>query len=180
MSGEEARLIQRAKQRDPAALTQIYEQYQPKVYRYILYRVGDADLAGDLTSEVFLRLVEQIGRFTYRGRPILAWLYTIARNLVADHYRRAQRAASIPLDNLPPSATAEPSDPIQQWLTQHRLAQALSCLTDEQYEVILLRFLEGLDLETVAEQLGKSVRAVKSLQYRGLRALRRTLGKNGW
>jgi RNA polymerase sigma-70 factor (ECF subfamily) len=83
------------------------------------------------------------------------------------------------LDDLPPSAITAPSDPIEQWITRDRLTQALSYLTDEQYEVILLRFLEGLDLETTAQMLGKSIRAVKSLQYRGLRALRRVLEKNG-
>ncbi len=178
MSGDEADLVRRARRRDPAALAEIHERYYPKVYRYVLYRVHDVDLAGDLASEVFLRLVEHIDRFVYRGRPLLAWLYTIARHLVADHYRRARRIHPLPMEELGPDVGS--FDPTEQWLTRQRLEQALTFLTPEQYEVILLRFVEGMDLKATAQLLGKSVRAVKSLQYRGLRTLRRVLEKNGW
>jgi RNA polymerase sigma-70 factor (ECF subfamily) len=180
VSDDEAELIRRAQQWDRAAITEIYERHQPQIYRYILYRVQDADLAGELTGEVFLRLVEHIPRFTYRGRPLLAWLYTIARNLIADTHRQARRIYPVPVEDLPPASRPEPFDPTEQWLTRQRLEQALAYLTEEQYEVILLRFVEGVDIESVARLLGKSVRAVKSLQYRGLRALRQVLERNGW
>lgn len=180
MSREEAELILRAKERDPAALAEIYQRHQPAIYRYILHRVTDVITAEDLTSEVFVRLMKKIDGFTYRGRPILAWLYTIARNLVADHHRRSGRLPQVPLEDDGLASVASPDNHIQHWLTQHRLLESLSCLTAEQYEVILLRFVEGFDNNTVAELLGKSVRAVKSLQYRGLIALRNTLKPNGW
>jgi len=180
VSNDEAELIRRAQQWDRAAITEIYERHQPQIYRYILYRVQDADLAGELTGEVFLRLVEHIPRFTYRGRPLLAWLYTIARNLIADTHRQTRRIYPVPVEDLPPASRPEPFDPTEQWLTRQRLEQALAYLTEEQYEVILLRFVEGVDIESVARLLGKSVRAVKSLQYRGLRALRQVLERNGW
>lgn len=180
MSNDEADLVRRAQQWDRAAITEIYERHQPQVYRYILYRVQDADLAGDLTGEVFLRLVEHVRDFTYRGRPLLAWLYTIARNLISDHYRQARRIHPVPVEELHPARAPEPVDPTERWLTRQRLEQALAYLSEEQYEVILLRFVEGMDTESTARLLGKSVRAVKSLQYRGLRALRQVLEKNGW
>ena len=98
MSRDEARLIQRAQERDPAAFAEIYDRYQPPIYRYIFHRVDDVATAEDLTGEVFARLVERIDHFTYRGRPLLTWLYTIARNLVADYRRQAQQASMLPLD----------------------------------------------------------------------------------
>jgi len=82
MSRDETRLVQRAKEGDPAAFAELYDRYQPAIYRYIFYRVDNTATAEDLTSEVFVRLVERIDRFRYQGRPLLAWLYTIARNLV--------------------------------------------------------------------------------------------------
>ncbi|MCP4539279.1 MAG: hypothetical protein GY832_19255 [Chloroflexi bacterium] len=78
MSQDEIRLIQRAKQGDRAAFAEIYDRHQPAIYRYIFYQVSDTATAEDLTGKVFVRLVEKIDRFTYRGRPLLAWLYTIA------------------------------------------------------------------------------------------------------
>jgi RNA polymerase sigma-70 factor (ECF subfamily) len=180
MSKQEAELIQRAKQRDPVALAEIYQRHQPAIYRYILHRVNNVTTAEDLTSEVFVRLMRKIDGFTYKGRPILAWLYTIARNLVADHHRRSGRLMEVSLDDNGLASIASPDNHIKHLLTQHRLFESLSCLTEEQYEVILLRFVEGFDNNTVAELLGKSVKAVKSLQYRGLIALRNTLEPNGW
>ncbi len=89
MPGDKAALIQRAKQDDPTAFAEIYDQHQPAIYRYIYYRLGDTATTEDLTSQVFVRMVEKIDTFTYRGQSILAWLYTIARNLIIDHRRRA-------------------------------------------------------------------------------------------
>jgi len=180
VSEEESRLIRRAKERDPAALTEIYELHQPTIYRYILHRVDDVATAEDLTAEVFVRMVAEIGRFTSRGRPLLAWLYTIARNLVTDHYRRGGKLPQVALDEQLMSSIADPDDRIQRWLVREQLYGALAYLTDEQYEVVFLRFIEGLDNETVAQLLGKSVRAVKSLQYRGMITLRRVLKRNGY
>ena len=92
MSTKELRLIRRAKRGDPQAFEEIYDEHQPAIYRYCVCRVGSDAVAEDLTSEVFVRLVEKIDDFTYRGRPLLAWLYTIARNLVNDHHRLKGRA----------------------------------------------------------------------------------------
>ncbi len=175
MFQEEERLIQRAKEGDPAAFVEIYERYYPFVYRYTFYRVEDVATAEDLTAEVFVRVVENIGRFTYRGRPLLAWLYTIARNVVTDHYRRAGQLPTVPLNGRLVADGDAPEKALEQTLTQERLAAAIARLTEEQRRVILLRFVEGLDGEAVARILGRSVGAVKALQHRALAALRRIL-----
>jgi RNA polymerase sigma-70 factor (ECF subfamily) len=179
MSKDEIRLIQRAKQGDPTAFAELYDRHQPAIYRYIFHQVGNVATAEDLTSEVFVRLVEKIDRFTYRGRPLLAWLYTIARNLVTDHHRRSGRFQSLPLDERLAADTDAPEETVAQKLAQHRLAAAIIHLTEEQRQVILLRFVEGLDNKTVAQVLGKSIGAVKALQHRALAALRRILEQNG-
>jgi len=178
MSKDEARLIQRAKKGDPSAFAELYDRYQPAVYRYIFYRVDDVATAEDLTSEVFVRLVEKIARFTYRGRPLLAWLYTIARNLVTDYHRQAGRSLPLSFDDRLIADVTDPKETIEHRLTQHRLAVAIARLTEDQRQVILLKFVEGLDNETVARMLGKSIGAVKALQHRALAALRHILERN--
>jgi len=174
MTKEEKRLIQRAKRGDPQAFAEIYDRCQPPIYRYIFYRVKDESVAEDLTSEVFVRLVEKIDQFTYRGRPVLAWLYTIARNLITDHHRQSQKAP-LPLLERIVSGNADPEQATQKTFTQERLTDAIAELTEGQRQVILLKFFEGLDNAATARILGKSVGAVKSLQHRGLNALHRIL-----
>ena len=89
---DEAQLVRRAKQGDQAAFAEIYTRHHDAVYAYLYYRVNDVQVAEDLTGEVFLRLVAKMDRYTYRGRPILAWMYTIARNLLIDHQRKQAQA----------------------------------------------------------------------------------------
>jgi RNA polymerase sigma-70 factor (ECF subfamily) len=179
MSEEEAKLIQRAKNGDSAAFSEIYDRHQPAIYRYIFYRVSTETIAEDLTSEVFVRLVDNIDDFTYQGRPLLAWLYTIARNLVNDHHRRAGRGEMVPLDETLPANAPDPEGVADLALNQRRLAAALDQLTEDQRQVILLRFIEDLDNRTVAQVLDKSYGAVKALQHRGLASLRRIFESGG-
>jgi RNA polymerase sigma-70 factor (ECF subfamily) len=179
MTQDEILLIQRAKQGDRAAFAEIYDRHQSAIYRYIFYQVSDVATAEDLTSEVFVRLVEKIDRFTYQGRPLLAWLYTIARNLVMDHHRRAGKSQLLSLDEQLVADAIAPEEATERRLTQDRLTAAIAHLTEDQRQVILLKFVEGLGNETTAQALGKTVGSVKSLQHRALAALRRILEKNG-
>ncbi|MBN1954333.1 MAG: sigma-70 family RNA polymerase sigma factor [Anaerolineae bacterium] len=175
MSKDESELIRQAKKGRPAAFAEIYDRHQPAIYRYIFYRVGDVEIAEDLTAEVFVRLVEKIGHFTYRGRPLLAWLYTIARNLITDHYRRAGRTATMPEDEQLVCEKKLPEEYAQRALTRQWLAAAIANLTPDQRDVILMKFVADLDNATVARVLHKSVGAVKALQHRALTTLRRIL-----
>ena len=175
MPRDEASLIRRAKQGDPAAFAEIYDRLQPSIYRYVLYRVEDTAVAEDLTAEVFCRVVTKIDRFNYRGRPLLAWLYTIARNLIADHHRSAGKRLSTSLEEGSIVSPFNLDDAVDQSLTRARLFKAISRLTEDQHQVVLLKFVEGYDNEAAAEVMGKSVGSVKSLQHRALAALRRIL-----
>ena len=175
MSNEEAALVERAQQGDPAAFSEIYDRHQPAVYRYVSFRVGSAATAEDLTSEVFVRVVSRIERFKYRGRPLLAWLYTIARNLVADHHRKAGRYSTVPLDEARPAPGEGPEDRAARRFAELGVVRAIAKLTEDQRRVILLKFVEGMSNEEAARVLGKSVGSVKALQHRALAALRRAM-----
>ena len=171
-------MIRRAQDYDPGAFGEIYERYYNGVYKYIYYRVGEQVLAEDLTMEVFVKAMEAIDGFTFRGAPFSAWLYRIASNLVIDHFRR-QPAVSVSLEERL-VAVAEPArHHMETEFTHQALRRALGELTDEQQQVIILKFVDGLSNIEVAQVLGKSEGAIKSLQHRALSALGRVLGEQG-
>lgn len=175
MTNDDFRLIKKAQHGDTDAIAELFDRYYPNVFRYVLSRVGDPTLSEDISGETFLRLVERIDSLAYRGRPLLAWLFTVARNLVNDHHRQHEGVVEISLKETLIVGTSNPERVVECHLTQEQLAAALADLTEAQRRVILLRFIEGLDLKSVAQIVHKSVYAVKSLQHRGLAALRRIL-----
>ncbi len=176
---EDERLVRRAQEGDQAAFGKIYELHQPVVFRYVYYRVGDVSTAEDLTSTVFTRLVEKIDSYRYRGHPLLAWIYTIARNVVADYHRDTERSRVVPLDDRLVDRSSNVESAVQRRLTKSRLAAAMTELTEEQRQVVILRFIEGMSCKEVGRMLDKSTGAVKALQHRGLAALARILGPEG-
>lgn len=176
---DEHELIRRAQDYDPVAFGEIYERYYIGVYKYIYYRVGDQTAAEDLTMEVFLKAMEAIDGFTFRGIPFSAWLYRIASNLVVDHFRRQPSQPALSLEEKLVSATAHPTTVLDQEFSHHALREALAELTDDQQQVIILKFVDGLSNLEVAQILGKTEGAVKSLQHRALASLGRVLGEQG-
>jgi RNA polymerase sigma-70 factor (ECF subfamily) len=173
-------LIQSAQQGDRDALVAIYERYQTPVYVYIYYRVNEQEIAEDLTSEVFVRMVENISKYQHRGSTILAWFYTIARHLLVDHYRAKGSMIHLPLkEELVADDSVNPTRVFEDCLERDGLNRALMTLTEEQRQVIVLKLLEGRDNVEVAAMLGKNERAIRSLQHRALAALQRVMQKEG-
>ncbi len=170
-------LVRLAQQGDRNAVAELYRQNQARIYRYIAYRVGDTAVADDLTAEVFVSMVKNIGRFEDRGRPFLAWLYTIAGNIVKMHYRRQQKVAFEPLADEMIDHEANPAEITQQRLTGDRLMAAMPHLSEGQRQVILLKFIEGFDNAEIAGMMGKTEGAIRVLQHRALLALRRVLAE---
>jgi RNA polymerase sigma-70 factor (ECF subfamily) len=178
MPDDEARLIQLAQQGDAEACAMLYDRHYDAVYRYCYYRVGDVNLAQDLTGEVFVRMVDKLDTFKVRGRPLLAWLYTIARNLVNDAHRHGRQVTQLPLNEATVLSGDEEADltrRVERRLEADCLAAALNHLTEEQRQVILLKFMEGLNNAQVARLLSKTEGAIKSLQHRALGSLRRAI-----
>ncbi len=172
---DESWLIEQAKQREPAALGELYRRYVDSIYRYIYYRVQDEATAEDLTAEVFMRVVESIDRYNDCGIPISAWLYRIANARVIDHWRREQRRPQVEWDDTTVAPQLVDELPTTDVLANQHLRDALRGLKDEQQQVLIRKFLEGLDNETIAQIMNKTEGAVKALQHRGLAALARVL-----
>lgn len=170
--------IKRAQQGDEAVLSELYKKYNTSIYRYLYYRVGDAQTAEDLTSEVFERMLRFIGGFRPPSVTFTSWLFQIARNLAIDHYRRNGRRQDIELKEQPSDRKDDPDMTIERTLTRENLQHALTELTDDQRDVIILRFVAEMPIAETAQALNKSEDAIKGLQRRALIALRQTL--NDW
>jgi RNA polymerase sigma-70 factor (ECF subfamily) len=175
----EAEVIRRAQAGDPEAIGWLYDRYYLPIYRYLRVRVEDQEAAEDLAAEVFVRMIEHLPRYQSRGRPFLAWLYTIARNLLTDYYR-SQRWAPLDLPD-PERGRGDEGmmERIEARAEQDCLWRALRQLTPEQQEVLFHRFFEGRSVEETAQLMGKQPSAIRALQHRALAALRRRMEEMG-
>ncbi len=175
---DEGAFARRLKERDPEAWTKLYEEYMPRVYRYVVARVNCQAEAEDLTEQVFMKALESGPSYRWRGTPTGAWLFRIARNQVIDYWRTNKSSRNLPLDEGivdgadGPERMAELSEDIR------RLNDAMTLLTDAQREVIHLRFMGGLSTAEVAKVMGKSQGAVKVMQHSALASLRKKMC--GW
>jgi RNA polymerase sigma-70 factor (ECF subfamily) len=172
---DEESLIRRAQQRDPVALTQLYEENFDKIYRYIVLKIGDRTEAEDMTQQVFLNALKSISSYRFKGMPFSSWLYRIAHNQVVDHLRRKSRRATVPLDETMAAGGGDPRHEAERKLEIEELAQATKKLTAAQQEVISLRFASELSVAEVARVMGKSVGAIKALQHSAIVSLRKVL-----
>ena len=173
---DEGPLLERAKGYEPEALAELYDRYAPKMYTYIYRRVGNAALAEDLTSELFLRVLRSLRNDQAWRESFSAWLYRIAHNLVVDHYRRLPVEPEQPLVASLPGGGGDPVAVAVGVAEGERLRAAIHRLTPEQQEVLALRFGEGLGAAEAGRILGRSTGAVEALQHRALASLRRILG----
>jgi RNA polymerase sigma-70 factor (ECF subfamily) len=172
---EEAELVRLAKSGDSDAFARLYDGYIERIYRYIFFRVADEETAEDLTSQVFYKAWEHLPRYKPSGAPFLAWLYTIARNAVIDHYRT--RKETVALEEAIPLADdgPDPEDQVEFHFESQALRVALHSLTSDQEQVLVLKFIAGMTTEEISRQLGKRAGAIRALQMRALQALARKL-----
>jgi len=196
----EAALVSRAKERSPEAWTEIYNTHYAAIFRYAKARVFDETTAEDLASAVFVAALKGIDSFQFRGRPLLAWLYRIAHNVVASHQRevlaprgeelkegldlprrvmwhlmRRSRRDDAPASEVDLLSIASREGDPAMLVDRLDLRNALDKLPASQREVVILRFLVGLSAQEVAEVIGKRPAAVYSLQARAILALREHL-----
>ena len=174
-SDDDRHLIERVRQGDQDAARAIYERYFDRIYNYVYARIGRVEDAEDLAIETMTRSLTRLDLFQDQGVAFSSWLYRIAHNATIDHYRRRGKATLVPLEAAVLPETADPSDLALEQLSNEELRDALRSLTDEQQQVLILRFFQDLTAAQVAEIVGKSVGAVQALQHRALGSLERVL-----
>lgn len=166
-------LVELAREGDAEAFGQLYDHYQPSVYRFLYYRTRSVQTAEDLTSETFFRALRNMAGFRWQGKDFGAWLMTIARNLATDHFKAGRTRLEMTTEDMGQhdDATEGPESAVLQSLTNEILLEALTQLPNEQRDCLVMRFLQGLSIAETAAALGRSDGAVKQLQLRGVRNL---------
>lgn len=167
-----AALAEKARKQNYEALSKLSTYYYPKIYRHMLYKVGNREDAEDLTSEVFVRMVKSLPK---QKGSFNAWLYRIANNLAIDHYRKKSRKKEVSLVEEFGEHAPVQSDETEKILEREDLDKAISALPDDQRQTILLKFMEGYSNKEIADIMGKTVGAVKALQFRALNNLKAAL-----
>jgi RNA polymerase sigma-70 factor (ECF subfamily) len=175
LPGDDRLLVEAAK-KDPSRFAELYELNFSRVYSYIARRVGDRDVAQDLTSDVFHKALASLQSFEWRGVPFAGWLLRIAANMIFDRSKRSGREVT-GQDDLP-EPSAQPN--LEEIDRQGRLFRLVEQLPPDQRRVIGMRFAEEKSICEIATELGRSEGAVKQLQFRALQNLRaRMEGANG-
>ncbi len=173
LTGE--RLVEEAQAFSQEAWAQIYDDLYPKMYQYCLLRTGDRAASEDIAADVFVEALRGVKKYRYRGVPFSAWLYRIARNLTADHLRRNARRPTVVLDDESTDARLQTPDEAEHFAISQDIKDALQELTDDQQQVIILRFFQGLSHDETAAIMGRRSGAVRVLQNRALGSLRRLM-----
>ncbi len=178
-SQNDSALVKQAKAGDVRGLSRLHDLYYPPVFTFVYYRVDDRQTAEDITSEVFITMVKRIHQYRDKKGTMLPWLYTIARNMVIDHYRKkGNTPEAVPIDEINlPAAEHSPESVVSRQFESDCLELAIRQLTDDQKEIIVGKFIEGRSNDEMALLTRRTEGAVKSLQHRALASLRRALEK---
>src|ERR671924_2196856 len=172
------KLVERAQAGDRDALEELYLIHFDRIYSYLHMSVGNRHDAEDLTTQTFLNMLESINRFRWQSAPFSAWLFRIAHNLAMDHFRATRRWQ--PEEEVPePAGETEPSAEVAalQSIGRQSMLDLIEGLSQEQRQVLTLKFVFNLPNAEVATVLGKTEGAVKSLQHRALVSLQKQIAK---
>jgi len=156
-------------------LAGLFEEYYDRIARYANARIGDQREAEDIASEVFVKALKSLDTFEERGLPMGAWLFKIAHNLVVDYHRRRSQRQTVDLEKVEIQADNNPAMEAEMTLEMERVRQAMTNLTEEQREILRLRFYGGLSSAEVGAMMGKSDGAVREAQSAALKKLRMKL-----
>jgi len=173
------RLVERGQQGDREALEELYLLHFDRIYSYLHMSVGNRHDAEDLTTQTFMKMLESIKRFRWQSAPFSAWLFRIAHNLAMDHFRASRRWQ--PEEEVPePAGETEPSAELMafQSIGRQSMLELIEDLSQEQQQVLTLKFVFNLPNGDVATILGKTEGAIKSLQHRALVSLQKQIAKN--
>jgi RNA polymerase sigma-70 factor (ECF subfamily) len=169
-------LVRRAQAGEAAAFGRLYRLHWRMILNYFRYHLhGHNDLAEDLAADVFLKALEKLHSYRFSGVPFSAWLYRIAHNHLVDHLRGLAKKPSAPLDGTGDINDPTAEQPLEAFLTRQQLAGVLDRLTPEQRQVVIHRFLYERTIAETARLMAKNADAVKQLQFRAVRSMRRAL-----
>lgn len=170
-------ILERAKRYEAQALEEIFDTFSPGIYRYAYRLLGDTELARECMSETFSRFLDALRRDSGPDNYLQAYLYRIAHNWVTDYYR-SKVPPSLPLDlEIHADSAYEPHQAVAEQMANEQLRAALALLTPDQRQVIVLKYLEDWETESIANTLNRPIGAVKALQHRALEALRRIMSR---
>ena len=174
----EKNIIERAIGGEASAFGRLYDEYQPKIYRFIYLKVGHREEAEDLCHQTFISAWENIGNYRFQGYLFSTWLYSIARNKVIDYYRARKQEVDINLLENVLQYEDNIVDRTNFSFQQKAFFEELKKLTDEQQLVIKLKFLDDLDNSEIAQILNKSEGAIRVIQHRAINELKHLLNEN--
>ena len=166
-------LVERAQNGDVNAFGKIYNTYIDRIYRYVYYQVKDRAVAEDLTQDIFTKAWEALDKFKWKGKPFIFWLYRIAHNRTMDYFREIKKNSRLIYQTV-----VDDYDPIQKVegkFVHEQLTNAISKLNSQQREIIILKFIEGLNNNEISQIMGKSQGAIRVTQMRALAALRQSM-----
>lgn len=170
-------LVQLAKNGDEGAFNNLYQNYITPIYRYIFWRLKDTDETEEIVQQVFLKAWQSLPRYQERGRPFLAWLYTITRNSIYDHWKRKKNIIlDKPLEDVPEKYELPDNNPgriLEQKEEKEIIRKAISFLSADQQEVVVLKFLNGYSNQEISLLLSKKEEAIRQLQCRAIKSLRK-------
>lgn len=173
MNTDEQRDLDGLRLLDTHTISEVYDRYFPSVFRFVRYRLGDDSLAEDLSSDVFVRLLEASRAGRGPQTNLKAWLLSTASHIVNDHLRRSYRRPTSELPETLADSASNPVEDIEHRERRGKIHAALAHLTTDQQTVIALRFGQELSLEETAKVMNKNINAIKQLQLRALAALNR-------
>ena len=175
-AAEVRKLVERGQQGDRGALEELYLIHFDRIYSYLHMTVGNRHDAEDLTTQTFLRMLESIGKFRFQSAPFSAWLFRIAHNLAIDHFRARRRWQ--PEEEVPePAGQAQSSaeEEVFQSIGRQSMLELIDSLSQEQQQVLTLKFVFNFSNAEAATILDKTEGAVKSLQHRALASLQKQI-----
>lgn len=175
LDGEE-KIVRSAVKGDSSAFGDLYDHYQPMIYRFVVVKVTRREEAEDIVHQVFLSAWQNIKSYRHRGHPFSSWLYQIARNQVIDFYRSRRNETSIDAvdqEYFAAPASAELAVPAK--IEMEAVRRAMEQLKPDYEDIIILRFIEELSLKESASILGKTEGAVKLMQHRAMNELKKLL-----
>lgn len=172
----ELNLIRQAKQGHAESFGLLYDHYLAPIYRFVALKTDSKEEAEDIVHEVFLSAWKHVNGFNEQGHPFSSWLYQIARNKIIDHYRTKKTHVTIELvDEEHVKVTDGVEQKVDLGFNLEQVKKVLNQLSDDQQDVILMRFVEDLSYQEIAAALDKNEGAIRLIQHRAIHNLRRIL-----